>query len=117
MEEKDIEKDDFYNSPRTSIPGRLSVTNTPLTKISHLEGDNDGDGIVDIYQVKSCVGGSSDTRCLKLLVQVIITFAVIAVCLAKIYDDTLDCESSSLYVSLLSLLIGFWLKTAGDKLQ
>ena len=81
---------------------------------NRLDGDRDGDGIPDKFQLKSCIGGQSDIRCIKLIVQIVLTGAVCGVSLAKLYDDDLSCEAGQTYMSLLSIMIGYWIKAVTD---
>ena len=71
--------------------------------------DSNKNGIPDTYEVQSCCSGSSDTRFIILLIQLFITVSIISLCIYKL-SDNLSCESSQLYNSLLSVVIGFWLK-------
>ena len=71
--------------------------------------DNNKNGIPDTYEVRSCCSGTSDKRFIILLIQLFITVSIVSLCVYKLSED-LSCESSQLYNSLLSVIIGFWLK-------
>ena len=67
-------------------------------------------GIPDDDEMVSCCSGTSDRRFGIFLVQVVITIGLFILCLIKIGDETIGCEATQLYVSLLSILTGVWLK-------
>lgn len=71
--------------------------------------DLNGDGIPDSEEIRTCCSGTSDARFARLILQMSISIGIVFMCLFKLSDDTLDCESSSLYVSLLSIVVGFYL--------
>ena len=77
--------------------------------IIHELKDTNKNGIPDDYEIYSCCSGSSDTSFIILLIQLFITVSIVSLCIYKLSED-LSCESSQLYNSLLSVIVGFWLK-------
>lgn len=67
-------------------------------------------GIPDHEEMHSCCSGTSDRRFGIFMVQVCMTLGILVLCLYQIGNSHLDCESTQLYVSLLSLITGVWLK-------
>lgn len=72
--------------------------------------DLDRNGIPDHEELQTCCSGTSDRRFGVFLVQVAMTLGILVLCLLQIANTELDCESTQLYVSLLSLITGVWLK-------
>lgn len=72
--------------------------------------DLNQNGIPDHEEMQTCCSGSSDRRFGIFLVQILMSMALFALCLIKLGDENLDCEATQLYVSLLSLLTGVWIK-------
>lgn len=72
--------------------------------------DINNNGIPDDQEMQSCCSGTSDRRFGIFMVQVCITIGLFIMCLFKISDENIGCEATQLYVSLLSLLTGVWLK-------
>lgn len=70
--------------------------------------DSNKNGIPDSEEMHSCISGTSDRRFGVFIIQLFITISIVALCVYKLGTD-LDCESSQLYNSLLSVVVGFWL--------
>ena len=82
----------------------------PELKITDFRKDDiNENGIPDKYEVQTCCSGTSDRRFIIMMVQLFITVSIVSLCVFKLSED-LNCESSSVYNSLLSVIIGFWLK-------
>jgi hypothetical protein len=77
--------------------------------VIHERKDTNKNGIPDDFEIYSCCSGSSDTRFIILLIQLFITICIVSLCVYKLADEP-TCESSQLYNSLLSVIVGFWLK-------
>jgi hypothetical protein len=67
--------------------------------------------IPDEHQVETCCSGTSDKRCHTLIVQTTISISVLFLCIFKLADHNLNCEQSNIYVGLLTMLIGIWIKS------
>ena len=63
------------------------------------------------YQLKSCLGGSTDRRLYILVVQTIISLALVIFSLVMLGDKNLDCSKDNLYSSILTLIVGYWIKS------
>jgi len=61
----------------------------------------------------SCCSGTSDRRFIIMCVQLFITISIVVLCVYKLSED-LGCEQSQLYNSLLSVIIGYWMKSLKD---
>lgn len=81
--------------------------------IIHDRKDSNNNGIPDVDEMHSCCSGTSDRRFGVFLIQLFITISIVVLCTYKLGTD-LDCESSQLYNSLLSVVVGFWLTKVKD---
>lgn len=79
----------------------------------HEVKDTNKNGIPDDQELQSCCSGTSDRRFIIVCVQLFITISIVVLCVYKLSED-LGCEQSQLYNSLLSVIVGFWLKVAKD---
>ena len=77
---------------------------------AHVPLDANANGIPDHEEMHSCCSGTSDRRFGIFIVQILMTLALFTLCLVKLGDETLSCDATQLYVSLLSLLTGVWIK-------
>ena len=70
------------------------------------------DTIHDPYRLESCCFKSStDKRLWILVVQTLLSLIIVVFSLYMLTDKDLDCEKSSLYSSLISLVFGWWIKS------
>jgi hypothetical protein len=63
------------------------------------------------HKLQSCMGGSTDRRLYILIVQTIISFAIVIFSLVMLSDKDLDCSKDNLYSSILTLILGYWIKS------
>ena len=81
------------------------------TKVSIRDANKNG--IPDDDEMQTCCSGTSDKRFGNFLIQLFITFSIVILCVYKL-SLSLGCEESQLYNSLLSVVVGFWLKQIKD---
>ena len=60
---------------------------------------------------KTCMGSSSDKRLLTFIATLIISVSVLNFSFFMIANRSLSCPELNTYVSLISLVIGIWLKS------
>lgn len=70
---------------------------------------------MDEHQLNSCLGGTTDRRLYILIVQSLISFVILIVCMYKLFDGRLSCEQSQLYLGLITLITGIWMKSPIDR--
>ena len=58
-----------------------------------------------------CFTNSTDKRLYVLIVQTIISIGIIVFCSVMLADPEINCERGNTFVSLLSLVFGYWLKS------
>jgi hypothetical protein len=58
-----------------------------------------------------CFTNSTDKRLYVLIVQTIISIGLIIFCSVMLSDPEINCERGNTFVSLLSLVFGYWLKS------
>jgi hypothetical protein len=63
------------------------------------------------HRLESCIGGSTDKRLYILVVQTIISLALVIFSLVMLGDKNLDCSKDNLYSSILTLIVGYWIKS------
>ncbi len=63
------------------------------------------------YRLESCIGGSTDKRLYILVVQTIISISLVIFSLVMLSDKSLDCSKDNLYSSILTLIVGYWIKS------
>jgi hypothetical protein len=63
------------------------------------------------HKLQSCIGGSTDKRLYILVVQTIISIALVIFSLIMLSDKTLDCSKDNLYSNILMVIIGYWIKS------
>jgi len=63
------------------------------------------------HKLESCMGGSTDKRLYILVVQTIISLALVIFSLIMLGDKNLDCSKDNLYSSILTLIVGYWIKS------
>jgi len=76
----------------------------------HEVKDSNKNGIPDDQEMQSCCSGTSDRRFLVFCCQLFITISIVVLCVYKLSTDV-GCEESQLYNSLLSVSIGYWMKS------
>ena len=81
--------------------------------VIHERKDTNKNGIPDDEELQSCCSGTSDRRFIIMCVQLFITISIVVLCVYKLSED-LGCEQSQLYNSLLSVIIGYWMKSLKD---
>jgi hypothetical protein len=70
------------------------------------------DTIHEPYRLESCLcNRSTDKRLWILVVQTLLSLIIVVFSLYMLTDKDLDCEKSSLYSSLISLVFGWWIKS------
>lgn len=70
---------------------------------------------MDEHQLNSCLGGTTDRRLYILIVQSLISLFILVVCMWKLFDGRLTCEQSQLYLGLITLITGIWMKSPIDR--
>lgn len=63
------------------------------------------------HKLESCIGGSTDRRLYILVVQTLISLAIVIFSLIMLSDKSLDCSKDNLYSSILTLILGYWIKS------
>ncbi len=63
------------------------------------------------YRLESCIGGSTDKRLYILVVQTIISISLVIFSLVMLSDKSLECNKDNLYSSILTLIVGYWIKS------
>ena len=64
------------------------------------------------YRLESCCFNSgTDKRLYILIVQTVISIGVIIFCSVMLSDENISCERGQTFVSLISLIIGYWIKS------
>ena len=99
-----LSEGDFAHKRNPSAPGR-EHEDEDLEVV-----DVNMNGMPDHQEMQSCCSGTGDRRFGIFLVQVCMTMGMLVLCLHQIGNARLDCESTQLHVSLLSLITGVWLK-------
>jgi hypothetical protein len=66
------------------------------------------------HELMFCTGHVTDKRLWILALQSIISLAIIFLCCIKLFDDDLGCEQGNLYVGLITLITGIWMKSPID---
>lgn len=85
-----------------------------MNKINITESDFKIDIEHDIppeHQVETCCSGTSDKRFHTLIIQSVISLSVITLSIVKLSDHTLNCEQTNVYIGLLTMMIGIWVKS------
>lgn len=69
------------------------------------------------HELKSCCcgGQTTDKRLYILVTQSVMSACVLALCLYRLSDPNMKCEGTATYMSLLTLVIGYWCKSPLDK--
>ena len=61
------------------------------------------------HQLESCCfSRSTDKRLYILVVQTILSFVIVIFSVLMLTDKNINCERSSLFSSLISLILGYW---------
>lgn len=67
--------------------------------------------IKDEDKIETCCSGTSSKKFYILIVQSVISGGVITLSLVKLSNEHLDCSQTNVYVGLLTMLIGIWIKS------
>ena len=90
-------------TPNTLIPEDFENPHLPLSIDANMNNIPDED------ELQSCCNVTSDKRLLIFIVQTVITFMILTFCLIKLSNEDLSCDVSNMYMSMLSIVLGFWL--------
>ena len=60
---------------------------------------------------KTCLCGSSDKRLLTFVAMISISISILVFCFFMIANRSLSCPELNTYISLISLILGIWVKS------
>jgi hypothetical protein len=113
----DSPSDSYEGEKRIYIHQTEEIPPPPATAPRrHNNSDNDDDGDVSNSenQLMFCTGHVTDRRLWILCLQSIISLLIISLCCFKLFDENLTCEQGNLYVGLITLITGIWMKSPID---
>jgi hypothetical protein len=103
----------IYIHEKEEIPPPPTAPETKCSDCSDTDRKDDVPNSTE-YELMFCTGHVTDKRLWILALQSIISLAIIFLCCIKLFDDNLGCEQSNLYVGLITLITGIWMRSPID---
>ena len=91
-------------------PTLVRTATPPSLKRQKMTHEIDIDNINHENQLKNCCGTTSDKRLLMFIASLTISLIAIAFSCYQL-SRKLDCESQSVYIGILTLILGVWVKS------